>query len=61
MRECMQIPTELLRDDADRFSDQLRLLQMALQQANQAEPARPRLSYRETGVPNCSPTRPPIN
>lgn len=57
----MQLPNERFRNDADHFSDQLRLLQAALVLANQPKLTGPAPIYKETGSPSCSPTRPAIN
>lgn len=52
----MMLSEELMRDDADNFSQQLLLLQDALRQAGGHAPI-----YKETRSPNCSPTRSAIN
>jgi hypothetical protein len=57
----MLLPKEMIINDAERFSDQLRRLQDALNKANEGVPAYAKPVYNETGSPSCSPARPAIN
>ena len=57
----MLLHKEMIINDAERFSEQLHLLQEALQKANEGAPAYAKPVYRETDSPNCSPARRSIN
>jgi hypothetical protein len=57
----MLIHKEMIINDAERFSDQLRRLQDALQKANESAPVYAKAVYSETGSPSCSPARSAIN
>jgi hypothetical protein len=57
----MLLPKEMIINDAERFSDQLRRLQEGLNKANEAVPAYVKSVYSETGSPSCSPVSSAIN
>ena len=57
----MLMPKEMIINDVERFSEQLRRLQDALRKANEAAPVYVKPGYSETGSPNCSPASSAIN